>query len=516
VSVTESGSSLEGQAITNATGQWSGPPWVYTVTTNINIIRPLEFPARLVTNIANAVQLQNFKALIDSVDYAIGYGTGHEWPGGFIGSFVDMSQASGGTFDAYFAANTNATTFPKMTLRRAFEILGPTCGTNIPWAYGLTNAVWLTFPARGTNPPVYGGTMTHVTKEALTARFKVLQLLCATERSPEWWTGVKDSKNNAPYDDGTWTNYYDTADACDGATAWANGMKAPAGDFTLTLGALLSNVTTIVTGQAPASVAQVYSFQLSPVFSSWLYYDPLNALYTHGAVPYPHHFWGPGYHPPVPETTFSATISGAGTNAGSLGWYVDSGAKTGAYTSVTYYTTKAKARVTNVMLTCLEESQFYARDYTNSKAYNTFSKRSDGELITTASTNYVASLTTIDPLPPPADYLTLTITAPLKTNWVSALCGEGWYVFDPNGSGWGYNHFGLVEDLTYAGLPDYAYGLWPHDTSFNGSDVWTYQYTGEAQGARTWTAASTNRPSISKTVTAGPVLLKWGFKYCTP
>lgn len=486
VAVTASGSSLEGQTITNAVGQWSGPPWVYTVTTNINVIKPMEFPARSVTNIANAVQLLNYKAFIDSVDYVIGHGTGHEWPGGFIGSFVDMSQASNGTFDAYFAANTNATTFPKMTLRRAFEILGPTCGTNIPWAYGLTNAVWMTFPARGTNPPVYGGTMTHVTKEALTARFKVLQLCTATERTAAWWTGEQ-TVNGGDITCG-YTNGYHTAtgdgEPCD---VEAKRLEAeahvpyPNGDLIFT--PVMTNCVTSTTGMPPSSASAV-NLYVSPRASSMGHY-PLRVDYCSSpeGVPY---------------------ASDPENHTNWMNWYSSFQImEYNGYQRATYTTRKASLKTTTRVdpaLVSIVSSDFYLRETpspTNGPASaRTFKSSVSGSGVLSnafITTDQVETWHNATNLASSFSY-----TAHINPDDSSSFhyCGVQWAT---GLNSWSTNPADAV--MMYWGDYGWGYARQPH---------------GEDYVVRYWDDVATNLVDNGYSLTAGPVLLKWDFQYCRP
>lgn len=171
--------------------------------TNISPSVVIEYQARTVTNVANALPLLNAVDQLAYVDAAIGSGYIGVLGTNLIAHYVDVSQSTNGSFDAWFLAHTNATEAPRLTLSRAFDLLGPGVGTNVLDYYGNTNALWLTFPARGTNAAVYGGTPRYVTKEVLRARRDVLGLMTVTQPTPFWWICERSQKsgtaNNAPY-----------------------------------------------------------------------------------------------------------------------------------------------------------------------------------------------------------------------------------------------------------------------------------------------------------------------------
>ncbi len=256
-----------GGGMNGATWRWNELGYVVSVNISpvgASIVAPADYPARSITNVPNAVSIYNHKAVLEAVDAHIG---------GMLSSYVDLSRASNGTFVTWFADpdHTNATSFPRLSLARAFELVGPTAGTN---------GQWLNYPAHGTNAATYGDTVNVVSLAALTARHQVLALMVATEQQAAWWDGEETLTTNNPAQNGN---------VHSGWRTFATNVVAAAADSNIVSQALVdlwSEGSTIYLNLEPFGTIVEPKTNLNPRFETW--YEA--TYYGGGLFGYSHHW----------------------------------------------------------------------------------------------------------------------------------------------------------------------------------------------------------------------------------
>ena len=448
------------------------------ITTNTVPVPPLEYPARSVTNVANAIGIYNSKALVDAIDTSIN---------NLLPSFVDMSQESGGTFDAWFAVHTNATALPALSLVRAFELLGPSCGTNIVEWWGGTNGYWLNYPARGTNAAIYGSNVIVVTKEALIARYKVLNLMSATQRASTWGVGtqlVRSVNETEPIG-----NYGEPGTTAGGYEDVLSVIQTVTeGPFSALTNAwyLPEETGSSIAGQAPSvSSSAVLSF--SGHLWSFLRKDYSSGL----------------------DITDLWRVLGININTG-IGvelmeeaprvwtWYRS--ASGDAIREFHETVRKASLRVTlSPAYRAPTSVEYYCRlASTNGYVYQTTAN-------TITATNALSPLLSAGS---PQRWDGLRLLAPVTTNWVST--NDAPYTY-----GWIHQDGDEIDPswwIVSGGNSLRPKGIWDA-----GSDYYGIGYTWQrrASAGVQWAESSTNLTGVTRTLQSGPALIRWSFNHCT-
>lgn len=439
-----------------------------TIITNSVAVAPMEYPARDLTNVANAVTLYDRRALLSYVDSSISFLQ-------FITNYVDLSRESNGTFDAWFAS-TNSTLLPKLTLERAFELLGPTVGTNVVVDGQLTGR-WLDYPARGTNEAIYGSNVVTVTKEALAARFHVLALMTATQRPASWGSGTQLTRS--VYAEPVFP-YGNTSGSVSGDWGDSNtvmsGLTAQFGP--LTNAWYLPNASTsTISGQAPLtqSGAQLW-WSESPGVTMWIQADWWDQWIVHGS----------NYN-----TGVGVTLDAQADRTWS--WYQSAG---GIGARTISETVKEAPLVVSGFLYPPAAVEFYARRTTT----NSFFLVTNALAVTSNAASSAA----------------LSAGAPDRWDGLELIVGytNRPSVDDVMEYGWVHRWFDedvIAQDWSWNGVPPGDMYWTPADPDYLGV---IYGWRGNLFKHYCWSNSSVGVTGQTFNLYSGPALMRWSFQHC--